>query len=101
MVVNCVICLGSIDFISDQVSVLKCGHAYHYECVDQWLATFQANCPECRAAVRRGDFVEKVFFKTDEDERSYLKELEEKVDQLEIENSALKENQCEYVRIFQ
>ena len=31
-------------------TVLECGHVYHKECVDQWLA-INHNCPACKAPI--------------------------------------------------
>ncbi len=44
---TCVICLGQ-----RTNSVLQCGHAYHWECVQTWLEA-QNTCPVCRTWQRR------------------------------------------------
>ncbi|KAJ1910599.1 hypothetical protein IWQ60_010569 [Tieghemiomyces parasiticus] len=43
----CSICLE--DFEADQsVRVLPCRHAFHMDCVDQWLTTKYSRCPLCK-----------------------------------------------------
>jgi E3 ubiquitin-protein ligase SHPRH len=41
----CSICL---DNYSDTRSLLKCGHKFCNECIDEWIKT-STNCPNCRA----------------------------------------------------
>lgn len=55
----CGICMGSI--IQDVANrdsylrVLRCGHAYHKTCIDEWLQ-IGSTCPHCRTTV-----VQKLF----------------------------------------
>ena len=44
---HCVICLDEKDGSAVQ---LKCGHAFHYQCLSTWIKT-SATCPLCRASV--------------------------------------------------
>ncbi|KAF3340337.1 E3 ubiquitin-protein ligase RHA1B-like protein [Carex littledalei] len=45
----CIVCLENLEQ-SDQVRVLgSCVHAFHRECIDQWIDVGQAICPLCRA----------------------------------------------------
>lgn len=43
----CSICLVSYDHPYDIVSVLKCGHVFHTDCVSSWLNQ-RDTCPLCR-----------------------------------------------------
>jgi len=42
----CTICLSDFE-AQEELRVLPCGHAFHCDCVDQWL-TLHGNCPNCR-----------------------------------------------------
>ena len=33
---ECIICLEAM-LIDDKVRILKCGHMYHYECINKWI----------------------------------------------------------------
>ncbi|XP_039129767.1 RING-H2 finger protein ATL2-like [Dioscorea cayenensis subsp. rotundata] len=46
----CAVCLGEIEEGELARIVPKCGHGFHVECIDMWLAS-HATCPLCRAAV--------------------------------------------------
>ena len=41
------------------LKVLKCGHAFHAECLRPWLCEHAATCPVCRASLSDLDFDEK------------------------------------------
>lgn len=43
----CVICIEPVH--SDAISVTRCGHAFHDECIEQWLHV-DPRCPICRGA---------------------------------------------------
>ncbi|KIM78467.1 hypothetical protein PILCRDRAFT_824363 [Piloderma croceum F 1598] len=44
---RCLICLD--DYVPEtDLRLLKCKHAFHKSCVDQWLQTGKNNCPACR-----------------------------------------------------
>merc|ERR1719421_256814 len=48
---ECSICQHEMsDF--DRIRALPCGHEFHSECIDNWLAQ-ASNCPLCRARVAR------------------------------------------------
>ena len=46
----CTICLDSIREDAKIGKIRKCGHIYHYQCLDAWLATHSI-CPMCRISV--------------------------------------------------
>ncbi|KAI9710340.1 MAG: hypothetical protein M1820_002835 [Bogoriella megaspora] len=45
---RCLVCL--CDFEEKEITrkLVKCGHLYHQECIDQWLTTGRNSCPLCR-----------------------------------------------------
>ncbi|XP_051140453.1 RING-H2 finger protein ATL79-like [Andrographis paniculata] len=44
----CAICLSEIA-VGERISVVeKCGHGFHVECIQRWLAS-HSSCPTCRA----------------------------------------------------
>ncbi|KAL7422512.1 hypothetical protein Q5752_003160 [Cryptotrichosporon argae] len=45
---RCLICLGDYEPEED-CRVLRCRHAFHQECVDQWISQGRNNCPACRS----------------------------------------------------
>ena len=95
MLVNCSICLGNINLLDKEVSILNCGHFFHANCLNGWLEQ-QMNCPECRAVVTRNNFVRNIFPKVNEE--SQLKSLEDKCS--ELQNELLrKEEQCDALKI--
>ncbi|CAK9781329.1 hypothetical protein CC85DRAFT_282855 [Cutaneotrichosporon oleaginosum] len=51
---RCMVCL--CDYEDDEdCRVLKCRHAFHKPCVDQWLSSGRNSCPTCRTeAVEKG-----------------------------------------------
>ncbi|CAA7266042.1 unnamed protein product [Cyclocybe aegerita] len=44
---RCLICLDDYD-PEDNVRVMTCRHAFHKNCVDEWLQRGRNNCPACR-----------------------------------------------------
>jgi len=57
---RCLICLDDYEPEVD-LRLLKCRHAFHKSCVDQWLQTGKNNCPACRTkGVSTGDPPEPV-----------------------------------------
>ena len=69
MSVTCAICHEDINFCTEEISVLNCGHLYHNGCLQQWLST-NSTCPECRSAVTRNNFVQKLYPSKKEDAES-------------------------------
>ena len=89
MLISCSICLGDINLFDKEVSITKCGHFFHANCLNSWLAQ-QMNCPECRTIVTRDNFVRNIFPKINEETSSKLKMLEDKFESLQNENFLLK-----------
>lgn len=51
---RCAICVD--DFKDgDMLRVLPCEHAFHRECIDEWLVNHSAVCPLCKFEVPRGN----------------------------------------------
>lgn len=49
--IECSICL--LDFENgDVMRVMKCGHRFHKECVDEWLSRYKSVCPLCKTDMR-------------------------------------------------
>ncbi|KAH9331627.1 hypothetical protein KI387_003735, partial [Taxus chinensis] len=47
---QCAVCLGDYE-IEDKLQQLPvCGHAFHLECIDHWLAS-NTTCPLCRTSL--------------------------------------------------
>ena len=42
----CVVCYETWS-VGDYVRVLPCGHRFHIECIDKWLASKSIRCPVC------------------------------------------------------
>ena len=42
----CIICQEQIS--GDCIKLNKCGHYYHYDCMDTWLKTCTSTCPLCK-----------------------------------------------------
>ena len=89
MLINCSVCLADINLFDRKVSILNCGHFFHSQCLNNWLAQ-QMNCPECRAIVTRANFVRNIFPKVNEETASKLKSLEDRCESLKNENFLLK-----------
>ncbi|PON85437.1 43kDa postsynaptic protein [Trema orientale] len=47
---ECVVCLTGLEDGDVGRRLPKCGHAFHLDCIDMWLAS-HSNCPICRAPV--------------------------------------------------
>ena len=42
---ECIICLDDMK-IGDNIKILKCGHIYHYKCINDWFKV-KKECPIC------------------------------------------------------
>ena len=66
MVISCSICLNDLNFSNQNISVLKCGHLFHHDCLQEWIRTSKT-CPECRCQIGKNSLVKKVYPKVSED----------------------------------
>ncbi|XWS17306.1 hypothetical protein CRYUN_Cryun33cG0056100 [Craigia yunnanensis] len=51
---ECVVCLSKFEDIEILRLLPKCKHAFHIDCIDQWLEK-HSSCPLCRQKVNAGD----------------------------------------------
>uniref|UniRef100_A0A914HWB9 RING-type domain-containing protein n=1 Tax=Globodera rostochiensis TaxID=31243 RepID=A0A914HWB9_GLORO len=65
----------TLNFDITDISALKCGHTYHYECIDKWIMNSKT-CPNCRTTNIRRD-ITKLFF--DECDKSFSQFPEEPI----------------------
>lgn len=53
---RCLICLGDFEQGEKCRMLAKCSHAFHCDCIDQWLLTGRNSCPLCRGeGVKKSD----------------------------------------------
>ncbi|GME39103.1 Zinc finger RING-type protein [Neofusicoccum parvum] len=45
---RCLVCLCEYQTDDEARKLIKCGHLFHKECIDQWLTTGRNSCPLCR-----------------------------------------------------
>lgn len=45
---RCLVCLCDFEAAEEARKLVKCGHFFHKECIDQWLTTGRNSCPLCR-----------------------------------------------------
>ncbi|KAK5145473.1 hypothetical protein LTR04_001288 [Oleoguttula sp. CCFEE 6159] len=45
---RCLVCLCDFEKEEEARRLVKCGHLFHRECIDQWLTTGRNSCPLCR-----------------------------------------------------
>ena len=51
---QCSICLGNIKLNQD-IHILKCGHIFHYKCIEEVIDHHYNKCPNCRCDIRTGE----------------------------------------------
>ena len=100
----CTICLDAFDE-AKEVSVLDCGHAYHYPCILDWSLQSKgpARCPSCKKTINwypANGVVSKVFFHQSLDKGKDAALIEELKKQLqEQKDQILKGEYC--IPLFQ
>ncbi|KAJ3680284.1 hypothetical protein LUZ60_016562 [Juncus effusus] len=45
----CMVCLENLELRDEVRELGNCHHAYHKDCIDQWIDVGQVTCPLCRA----------------------------------------------------
>ena len=51
---TCSICLENLK-IKDDINILKCGHIFHYKCIENLLDHQIKICPNCRCDIKTGE----------------------------------------------
>ena len=97
---KCSICLDSLNFSDDTISVLKCGHVFHHDCLVNWIQT-NSTCPECRCQVGKSSFVKKIYPKYSEEDTNIYKgnssETKKLFDLLEQNNKLSQKAVCKRI----
>ncbi|KAF7633853.1 RING-type domain-containing protein [Meloidogyne graminicola] len=93
---RCIIC--TLSFELDDISTLRCGHTYHYECILTWINTSKS-CPKCRTKNLVKDITRLYVDEPDKDKTlnqssdqnltSNVAELKLKIKKLESQNADL------------
>uniref|UniRef100_A0A914MN00 RING-type domain-containing protein n=1 Tax=Meloidogyne incognita TaxID=6306 RepID=A0A914MN00_MELIC len=97
---RCIIC--TLAFERDDISALRCGHTYHFECISTWINTSKT-CPTCRKKNLARDIIrlyvdepDKSMCQFPDSETSANAEYERKIKTLE---SQLKEILEEKIKV--
>ncbi|VDK50552.1 unnamed protein product [Anisakis simplex] len=64
----CPICFEPLE--PSNISALRCGHTFHYQCILQWLQSHDqnpSNCPECRQPTTEDSIIKQLFFCTEKE----------------------------------
>ena len=72
MSVICSVCINDLNFSDQNISVLKCGHIFHHDCLHEWIQ-IRKTCPECRCQVGKNSLVKKIYPKVNEDNTNIYK----------------------------
>ena len=51
---ECTICLEKLN-INDDINILKCGHIFHYKCIENVVDHHLSRCPNCRCDLKTGE----------------------------------------------
>ena len=51
---TCFICLENLK-IKDDINILKCGHIFHYKCIQNLVDHQIKICPNCRSNIKTGE----------------------------------------------
>ena len=59
----CSICCEHLNVVTDVVSVVECGHLFHGDCLQKWMATCKnkATCPNCRIKIDRRRVINTLY----------------------------------------
>jgi hypothetical protein len=52
---NCSICMSQM-IKDDKITLLKCNHNFHYDCITPYLKEYNYKCPVCRAEVGKAKY---------------------------------------------
>lgn len=99
MKIECSICFEQLTPPSNlPISSTKCGHLFHYNCINDWVVHNVGNCPQCRAHCAVTD-LRNIFFNNHSDRRhselfnsTIVKDMNEFQHQLLSEQDALIES---------
>ena len=50
----CTVCLEELK-LNDDINTLKCGHIFHYKCIEIHIAHNYVRCPNCRCDLKTGE----------------------------------------------
>lgn len=92
MNVACSICLESLTVTSD-IYTTPCGHVFHYDCIQKWLASGNQHCSQCRRNCKINEIV-KLYFSENEsalEDNNLCTQLESENLKLQLEVNALKD----------
>ena len=64
MNVACSICLESLTLNSD-IYTTPCGHVFHHDCIQKWLASGNQHCSQCRQDCKINEIVKLYFSEND------------------------------------
>ena len=92
MNVACSICLESLTLTSD-IYTTPCGHVFHHDCIQKWLASGNQHCSQCRRDCKINEIV-KLYFSENEsglEDNDLCTQLESENLKLQQEVNALKD----------
>ena len=69
---ECTICLENLK-LNEDINILKCGHIFHYKCIENLLAHKSNRCPNCRCDLKTGEnqpkfSIQDLFYFSDNDD---------------------------------
>ena len=92
MNVACSICFESLTLTSD-IYTTPCGHVFHHDCIQKWLASGNQHCSQCRRDCKINEIV-KLYFSENEsglEDNDLCTQLESENLKLQQEVNALKD----------
>jgi len=57
---ECSICLKALDTSSENITLEKCRHTFHKECLKPWVVAEKRTCPNCREGIITSDEVNTI-----------------------------------------